>query len=190
MKNVPIHETDAAFDGIKLTGPPVSTMTRRIREMTGFFADEEALAAADADAVMYAVDSYTPVASGTEGGLFFGVTHIEPGRIGDEYFMTKGHFHAVGNRGEYYWGIAGEGLLVLMTEDRVGSVERVTPGSLHYIPGYTAHRLVNTGTTTLDVGACWPADAGHEYGSIADNGFTIRVLSRNGVPTVVETPEA
>jgi glucose-6-phosphate isomerase, archaeal len=143
------------------------------------------LTATNGDTVVYSVDSYTPVTSGLEGGLFFGVTHIQPGTVGDEYYMTKGHFHTVRNRGEYYWGISGEGILVLMAEDRTGWVERVKPGTLHYIPGHTAHRLVNTGSTVLDVGACWPADAGHEYGSIADSGFSIRIVSSNGTPAVV-----
>ena len=28
-----------------------------------------------------------------EGDLAFGTTILYPGKIGDEYFMTKGHFH-------------------------------------------------------------------------------------------------
>jgi glucose-6-phosphate isomerase, archaeal len=185
MRNDKTADVDVIFDGNSLSGEPITTMTRRIREMAGFFADQNALTATNGDTVVYSVDSYTPVTSGLEGGLFFGVTHIQPGTVGDEYYMTKGHFHTVRNRGEYYWGISGEGILVLMAEDRTGWVERVKPGTLHYIPGHTAHRLVNTGSTVLDVGACWPADAGHEYGSIADSGFSIRIVSSNGTPAVV-----
>jgi hypothetical protein len=32
--------------------------------------------------------------------------------------MTKGHFHAIENRAEYYWGIEGEGILLLMDKKR------------------------------------------------------------------------
>ena len=54
--------------------------------------------------------------------------------------------------------------------------EKVFPGSVHYIPGNVAHRLANTGTETLRVGACWPSDAGHDYATIAANGFTKRLF--------------
>lgn len=49
--------------------------------------------------------------------------------------MTKGHFHANMNRGEYYWGVEGEGRLIMMDQNRSGLEERMFPGSLHYIPG-------------------------------------------------------
>ena len=29
------------------------------------------------------------------------------------------------------------------------------PGSVHYIPGNTAHRLINTGEEILSVSTCW-----------------------------------
>ena len=31
---------------------------------------------------------------GTPGGLYFGITHLYPGLLEQEYFLTKGHFHA------------------------------------------------------------------------------------------------
>ncbi len=164
------------FAGSRLTGTPVASTVRRAADMRGFFRDDGALQRVAPETPIYRVDSHTPVPAGTTGGLFFGVTHMWPGTVGDEYYMTKGHFHAVRNRGEYYWGIAGRGVLVLM--DGVGTTraEAVYPGSLHYIPGETAHRLVNVGDSALDVGACWPADAGHDYGSIAEAGFGVRVV--------------
>jgi glucose-6-phosphate isomerase len=99
--------------------------------------------------------------------------------------MTRGHFHARRDRAEFYTTVQGEGMLILMDEDRSTRVEIMSPGSLHYIPGYTAHRTVNTGDSPLVFWACWPSDAGHDYETIAERSFGARVLRRNGVPEVV-----
>ena len=175
-----------AFFGSQLVGPAVGSLVRTAGDMHGFFQDDAALRQMATDTPMYRVDTYTPVPAGTVGGLFFGVTHLRPGVVGNEYYMTKGHVHTTRDRAEYYWGISGQGILVLMDSNRVTRTERVCPGSLHYIPAATAHRLVNVGATVLDVGACWPADAGHEYGPIAAFGFGLRVVAAgsNGVALV------
>jgi len=169
----------------ELKGAPVKQSIRKIRDLKNVFADETARQNIDQDQPAYEVQLYFPVDEGTEGGLFFGNTTIQPGQVGDEYFMTKGHFHAVANRGEYYWGIRGEGMLVLMTEDRRCWAEKMTPGSLHYIPGHTAHRVANTGDEPLTFGACWPADAGHNYREIQENGFSARLMNVNGNPQLI-----
>lgn len=173
------------FDGSTLRGQQIMTTIRKVKHMEGVFYFEDSRKLLDPEITLYTVDSYTPVEQGTEGGLFFGITHILPGHIGNEYFMTKGHIHEIQNRSEYYWGIQGEGYLVLKPLKGESWVEKVYPGSLHYIPGFTAHRLVNAGELTLDVGACWPADAGHEYGIIAHGGFGIRVMKGEAGPEIV-----
>lgn len=172
--------------GSLLQGKAVSSSTKRVVDLAGVFANDDARAKYAADAIAYSVQMHATIPDGTEGGLFFGVSKIEPGVVGDEYLMTRGHFHSKADRGEYYWGIEGSGLLVLMTRDRAARVEVVQPGSLHYIPGHTAHRLVNTGETRLCVGACWPSDAGHDYDSIAKDGFSLRVFKRGGKCVIEE----
>ena len=172
------------FTETGLTGKAVDTMVRTLADLGGVFQDDDAYRACDPDTVVYRVESYTPVAGGTEGGLFFGATHLMPGRVGDEYFMTKGHFHEKRDRAEFYWGIAGRGILVLMNEAGEGRTEEVRPGSLHYVPARTAHRLVNTGDAVLITGACWPSDAGHDYGSITESGFSLRVLAGGSGPEI------
>lgn len=51
-----------------------------------------------------------------EGALFVGVTHLRAGNVGDEFFMTRGHFHQRREQGEVYFGLRGCGLLLLQTE--------------------------------------------------------------------------
>ncbi|MFT3787012.1 MAG: glucose-6-phosphate isomerase family protein [Tepidisphaeraceae bacterium] len=170
----------------QLSGPGVTRSGKTIGDLAGVFSDEAAHAAMPASTLAYEVLMHAAVPEGTPGGLFFGISLLSPGDVGGECFMTRGHFHANADRGEYYWGISGTGLLVLMTRDRKWRVEEVSPGSLHYIPGETAHRLVNTGDERLAVGACWPSDAGHDYASIARDGFSVRVYRRDGKVRLVE----
>jgi glucose-6-phosphate isomerase len=159
-----------------LTGSTVREDVRTLGELSGVFSDEGARSEMDPNQVVYRVQSFLPVPEGTPGGLFYGTSHIASGKVGAEYFMTKGHFHSRREAGEFYWGIEGEGLLLLMSEDGDCRSEKVARGTLHYIPGHTAHRLVNTGSEALTVGACWPSDAGHDYQSVQERGFSVRVL--------------
>jgi len=158
---------------------------RRIADLKGLFADEAARAALPQDRLAYATACVFPVADGTVGGLFWGTTFLEPGLVGDEYLMTKGHFHAQSDRMEAYFTYAGEGLLLLMDRSRRCWAERMTPGSTHLIPAHIAHRTVNTGTSVLSFGACWPSDAGHDYAAIASAGFAARVRRVDGAPRLV-----
>jgi glucose-6-phosphate isomerase len=180
-----IHTPKVLFSGASLKGEKIEHQSRTLKDMEGLFGDQGAYYSADKAIEVYTVESYLPVGQGTEGGLFFGITHIQPGRIGNEYFMTKGHAHQIQNRAEFYWGIEGEGMLILMDEKRNTWAEKMVPGSLHYIHGNTAHRVANTGDQVLAFGACWPSDAGYNYELIAENGFSKRLICREGKPVLV-----
>lgn len=175
MQTHAVLTSPVRFSGTDLSGEGVVVSRKTLGELSGVFADEAARVKMPQMALAYEVIAHFPVADATPGGLFFGISYIQTGNVGGECFMTRGHFHKLIDRGEYYWGLAGDGLLLLMTPDRKARLEKVQPGSLHYIPGHTAHRLINTGDTQLAVGACWPSDAGHDYASIERDGFSIRV---------------
>lgn len=150
-----------------------------------YFADVDAFSRMPQNILAYEVSSFLPEQEGTPGGLYFGITYLHPGKVGNEYFMTKGHFHANIDRAEFYWGLEGEGMLILMDQLRRVWAERVFPGSLHYIPGGVAHRMANTGNTLFSFAACWPSDAGHNYREIADHGFAARLLEVDGKPQLI-----
>lgn len=158
---------------------------KTIGELVDFFQDEEARQTMDSGKVVYAVEFWKPVPQGTEGGLYWGNSTVFPGLVGGEYFMTRGHLHGRRDRSEYYATIAGTGLLVLMDERRNAIVQEMSQGTVHYIPGHTAHRVVNTGEVPLTFLACWPSDAGYDYSIIEEDGFSIRVMCRNGRPEIV-----
>jgi glucose-6-phosphate isomerase, archaeal len=170
----------------ELNGDTVQHSSRVIGDLKNIFLQEKEREQMDQDMLVYEVQAYFPVEEGTRGGLFFGNSTIYPGKVGNEYFMTKGHFHSLKDRAEFYWCIYGEGMLILMDESGKTTAEKMQPGSLHYIPGKIAHRVANTGDAPLRFGACWPSDAGHDYNTIANTGFSARLLDVNGKPQLIK----
>lgn len=163
----------------------IKESSKTLGQLRGVFRDVKQLNAMDPNRLVYRVQWAEPVSPGTEGGLFWGNTTIEPGRVGDEYFMTHGHFHAKRDRSEFYATVQGQGILVLVDESGRARAEEMRPGSLHYVGAGMAHRLANTGSLPLTVIACWPSDAGHDYESITRNGFGAHLICGDGVPTLV-----
>ena len=163
----------------------VLNSVKTLGQLEGIFANPEILRTMDPTTVVYRVQAWCPVPDGTEGGLFWGSTVVEPGEVDGEYFMTHGHFHLKRDRTEYYGTVKGQGALILMDETRKTWMEPMSPGSLHFIPPRTAHRVVNVGSTPLHFTACWPSDAGHDYESIRKYGFGARLLKVDGSAKLV-----
>ncbi|NCD72523.1 glucose-6-phosphate isomerase family protein [Mucilaginibacter agri] len=180
-----ITKPNLIFKDDLLTGENIDRLTRKLKDLGDIFNDKAAFAQMDGETVVYDVESSFPVAHGTEGGLFYGITYIHPGKVGQEYFMTKGHFHEIRNRGEYYCTLEGEGMLLLMDENGNTRAEKMIPGSIHYIPGNTAHRTANVGEQILSFSAFWPSDAGHDYGTISEKGFSEILIEQEGQPVLV-----
>ncbi|HEY0866723.1 MAG TPA: glucose-6-phosphate isomerase family protein, partial [Fimbriimonas sp.] len=134
---------------------------------------------------LYTTQTWWCEPDGTEGAVLWGNTALYPGQVGDEYFMTRGHWHEKRDRGELVVTVSGHGYQVLMGEDRVTRVEEMSPGSTHWVPGHHAHRTVNVGEEPLVFFCAWPADCGHDYASLQEQGFSSRVLRFGGRPLLV-----
>src|ERR671937_447399 len=82
--------------------PATSTAERRLSHMRGMFLNHEVEAEliAAADPLLYQVFECAP--SQAAGQLKISTTVLEPGKVGAEYFMTKGHYHVVRDRAEIY----------------------------------------------------------------------------------------
>jgi glucose-6-phosphate isomerase len=171
----------------ELEGVEVQRSQKTVQDLRDLFADREAARLTPDGNLVYAVQRWAPVPEGTEGGLFWGTTVVQPGRIGEEYFMTHGHFHAKANRTEYYATVEGRGALILMNAKRITWMEEMAPGTLHHIPAGVGHRVANTGDTPLKFVACWPSDAGYDYEIIRKLGFGARLVAVDGVPTLVRS---
>jgi len=114
------------------------------------------------------------------GHLIYGLSKLQPGVVGDECFMTKGHYHTIIETGETYLCLEGQGYMLMKTQDGQVKAEKMERGSFVYVPPYWAHRSVNTGDTPLTTLFIYPAEAGHNYGDISQEGFLKRIFKRNG----------
>jgi glucose-6-phosphate isomerase len=168
-----------------LSGDGVVESVRTIGDLKGVFADEAAREAMNQAQVAYRVQAYEPGPEGTPGAVCAATTFLQPGMVGDEYLMTRGHFHANEDRPELEVTVAGEGMLVLMTEDRVTRAEPMRPGSVHHVPARTAHRVANTASAMLVFVSYWASETGHDYKAIRERGFSARVLQVDGQPALV-----
>lgn len=168
---------------------PDHIQTRRLSDLKGLFSDPKAEAKLLEDnPVLYEV--YLAFdAPPVHGHLGYSTTVIYPGKVGDEYFMTKGHYHAKGECGELYTCLHGEGYLLMQTREGEVKAIHMTPGVAAYVPPYWAHRTMNTGKDNFVFYACYPAEAGYDYGTIAEKGFASIVLEKNGKAEVVANPK-
>lgn len=152
---------------------------KRLSDLRGIYADGEAFKRTlddHGDRVVYTVEDVRPEAR--SGDLIFGTTFMEPGRIGDEFFMTRGHIHATANRPETYYGESGEGLMLMESPDGQVSILEVRPKTMVYVPPLWIHRSVNTGSTPLVMSFCYPVDSGQDYDVIArSGGMAVRIMA-------------
>jgi len=123
------------------------------------------------------------------GELQFGTSIVHPGKIGNEFFMTKGHFHSILETSEAYYCLNGRGIMMMENPEGDWQAAELTPGVLLYVPPRWAHRSINTGDQDLITYFVYPADAGHDYGTIEEKGFRKLVIEREGRVEIVDNPK-
>lgn len=124
-----------------------------------------------------------------EGELLHGVSIVHPGKVGDEYFMTKGHYHTVLETAEVYYTLKGHGYMVMETPEGECVVEELVKGKVLYVPPRWAHRSVNINSEKdLVMFFVYPGNAGHDYGTIETQGFKKLVIEKNGKPEIADNP--
>jgi glucose-6-phosphate isomerase len=162
---------------------------RHLSDMRGMYLDAKATekAIAQGDPLLYEVYQYdVPFETGQ---LLVVTTVLQPGKVGDEYYMTKGHFHEKEDTAEVYLGLQGRGHLLLETDGGEFKAFPVEPGTVTYIPPYWAHRMVNIGQGEFIFFGVYPADAGHNYGDIEERGFARLLVERDGQPMLIPNPK-
>lgn len=137
------------------------------------------------------------------------VTVWEPGKVGDEYIKTFGHYH-IGQLDETYWFKLGEGVLLMqkleeadgtLVPNRVAEFKaiRVTAGQEQFIPAGYGHLVVNVGSTYFVTVDDSPVDfeerdpvslPGHADYKLVEqmHGFAYYVVERSGKPALVRNP--
>ncbi len=111
--------------------------------------------------------------------LLCGVCILYPGKVGNEFYMTKGHTH-LEPRSELYIGVSGQGILLMQNEKNGECIyEEILEHKLIYVPEGYSHRHINTGNEPLITYYAVAADAGHDYNYVIKNPFSKTVQNIN-----------
>ncbi|MCR2762814.1 cupin domain-containing protein [Microbacterium sp. zg.B48] len=132
-----------------------------------------------ADAEVYSVRSHS-YADGP-GSLTIGTSRLEPGKIGLEYALTRGHLHRRADRAELYYCLSGRGVMLMDTVDGRASAIELTPGKAVHVPGGWIHRSVNVGAEPFVTLFCYNSDSGQDYEIIADAGGMSQLVIDDGL---------
>ena len=160
---------------------PGRVLVRKASDMRGYYSDEgalEKLIDEENDPLHYEV--FETSVPEEKGHLRHCISKLQPGHVGNEFFMTKGHYHSILYTAEIYLCLRGRGYTVMKTSDGKYAEEKMERGKMVYIPPNWAHRSVNTGEEPLISFCIYPGEAGHNYGDIKADGFARRVLSIDG----------
>lgn len=161
---------------------------RKLSNMKNMYDDTDAFSEIlkSSDPLVY--EFYELGAPDDTGDVAFGTSIVYPGKVGNEYFMTKGHFHSVIDTAEVYLCLSGKGVMLMETPEGDWHAEEMIPGSAVYCPKRYAHRSINTGNEPLVTFFAFRADAGHDYGTIETTGFRKLLVEKEGNATIVDNP--
>ncbi len=173
-----INLTEGTLEGGTLT-------SRYLSELNGIFADEAAYGVVlkKGNPLLYTI-SVVEAGHG-DGQLHYALGKLMPGKIGVEYFMTKGHYHAWRPAAEVYIGVSGQGSMLLENSAGETRLLDLEANTIVYVPGETAHRTINTGSAPLLYLGIYPANAGHDYAAIAASNFRNMVIEKHGRPALI-----
>jgi glucose-6-phosphate isomerase len=159
---------------------PDTHLVRNAASMKGHYADEGALEKLiqHGDPLHYEV--FEKTIPQEYGHLLFGISKLQPGTVGEECFMTKGHYHSIAETAEVYLCLCGKGYMLMKTNEGECRAEYMERGRVVYVPPYWAHRSVNVGDEPFITFYVYPGDAGHNYGDIEEEGFPKRIYNRGG----------
>lgn len=166
-----------------------SHITRRLSALQGQFLDTAAYEAmlAVEDTLIYEV--YEVHRPERPGEILSGISVVHPGKVGREFFMTKGHFHSIIDTAEIYLCLKGEGYMVMETPEGETCVEPLSPNSVLYVPPRWAHRSVCTSRQQdLVTFFAYPGHAGHDYGTIERQGFGKLVIEGEQGIQIIDNP--
>lgn len=166
------------------------TDKRHLSQMKGMYHDDAAFdkAVAQGDPMVYEFHGL-PVPE-TAGDLAFGCSIVYPGKVGDEYYMTKGHFHTIMDTAEVYYCLRGKGYMLMENPEGDWRALALEAGKAVYVPKRYAHRSINVGSDEpLITFFVFRADAGHDYGTIEQKGYRKLLVERDGQPAIIDNPK-
>lgn len=168
----------------------VESTKRMLSEMEGMYRDNETLKEMIKEKNILIYEFYQLDIPKEEGHLAYGTTILYPGKVGNEYFMTKGHFHSILNTAEVYYCLRGHGYLLMENPEGNTEIQEMTPGISVYVPPKYAHRTINiSDKEPLISFFAFRADAGHDYKTIETKGFRKIIIENNGSPIIMDNPK-
>ncbi|MCX7708774.1 MAG: glucose-6-phosphate isomerase [Clostridia bacterium] len=165
------------------------TTKRYLSNMKGMFSDEAALEEMIKTEDKMVYEFYELGLPETPGDLLFGTSITYPGKVGNEYFMTKGHFHTILDTAEVYYCLSGKGYMLMENPEGEWDAQEMTPGKAVYVPARYAHRSINTGNEPLITFFVFRADAGHDYGTIETKGYRKLIVEKDGKSEIIDNPK-
>jgi len=177
------------FDMESGLSPDWDSIRRNLSAMKGMFVDEARFAemVEQGDVVVY--EFYDSGLPENPGEVAFGTSITYPGKVGDEYFMTKGHFHTILETAEVYYCLRGHGYMLMENPEGDWEARELKPGAAVYVPERYAHRSINVSDSEpLVTFYAFRGDAGHDYGTIETKGFRKLIVEKDGAPDIVDNP--
>jgi glucose-6-phosphate isomerase len=165
-------------------------LQRYLSNMKGMFFDDAAFEEQlkKEDIIVY--EFFDMEVTKSEKEIAFGTSITYPGKIGNEYFMTKGHFHSVLDTAEVYYCLRGHGYMLMENPEGDWEARELNPGLAVYVPARFAHRSINISLVEpLVTFFAFPGHAGHDYGTIETKGFRKLVVERDGSPAIIDNPK-
>jgi glucose-6-phosphate isomerase len=164
-------------------------LERKLSSMKGQYQDNQAYdeQLLQSDLLLYEV--YEINRPQIAGELLSGISIVHPGKIGNEFYMTKGHFHEILETAEIYYCLKGAGFMVMEDPEGNTKVESLSPGKILYVPPRWAHRSVCIGKQEdLITFFVYPGNAGHDYGTIEVQGFRKLVIEGSTGVEIIDNP--
>jgi glucose-6-phosphate isomerase len=160
---------------------------RRLTDLRGQFLENYQRMLDKENALIYEV--YEIKRPEVAGEFLMGISIVHPGKVGREFYMTKGHYHSVLETAEIYHCLRGEGYMVMETPEGDAAVEALAPGRILYVPPRWAHRSICTSAhEDLVTFFAYPGNAGHDYGTIEQQGFRKLVLDGENGVEIIDNP--
>ena len=127
---------------------------RKLKDLEGYFKDKEEFEKGSKSDVIYETftKSFSPIN--------LTLTVIKPGKLGKEFYMTKGHVHGK-KTPEFYILLEGKGAL-LIQKGKPKTIN-LKKGEIALIPEGFGHRLINTGKKELKVLTIYHEDSRPNY---------------------------
>ena len=184
-----MKSTAVDFDPASGLSESRKPLQRRLSGMKGTFYDEAAFRERMGKEDVLVYEFFDMGVPESEKEVAYGTSITYPGKIGDEYFMTKGHFHTVLDTAEVYYCLRGWGRMLMENPEGDWEVRELRPGIAVYVPARYAHRSINTSATEpLVTFFAFPGHAGHDYGTIETKGFRKLIVERGGEPAIIDNP--